>query len=149
MLLLERFPVAPGQEVSFHDSFMDDRHGLAHGGIDIGCVPQNAAVVACVTALVQLEHSDHGGNMLRLNVTQRGVHYEILYTHLNDVVGMFPRIAQAGSVIGHVGRTGRTVVTHLHFQVRRLGTRNENPYTELLRLSRPVQGSARRVPHAQ
>jgi murein DD-endopeptidase MepM/ murein hydrolase activator NlpD len=67
------------------------------------------------------------GNGLKL-ATADGTYF--FYAHLQDVApGIDVGVpVKAGQIIGYVGRTGNTTVSHLHFEVHPQGGAAINPY---------------------
>jgi len=94
-----------------------------HTGLDF-VSPTGTPVRAPVGGVVVSADWDGAyGRLVKIRFAQGG---ELWFAHLNDfAVAPGQRVA-AGQVIGHVGLTGRTTGSHLHFEVR-IGDRPRNP----------------------
>jgi murein DD-endopeptidase MepM/ murein hydrolase activator NlpD len=63
-------------------------------------------------------------------VIDHGSGYLTLYGHLGAVAVQVGQTVRRGDVLGHMGSTGRSTGTHLHFEVRHGGV-YENPLNYL------------------
>lgn len=103
--------------------FGDGRH---HAGVDLAApvgTPVKAA--ACGTVSFAARQSGYG-NMV---CVQHTTTFSTCYAHLKDLIVAVGTPVAAGTVIGHVGMTGRTTGAHLHFETRIDGVaHNPAPY---------------------
>ena len=96
---------------------------------------------ACGTVSFAARQSGYG-NMV---CVQHTTTFSTCYAHLKDLIVAVGTPVAAGTVIGHVGMTGRTTGAHLHFETRIDGVaHNPAPY---LAGTKVIPGTARRPPH--
>lgn len=94
-----------------------------HTGLDF-VAPTGAAVRAPVSGVVVATESPGAyGNLLRIRVAPGT---EVWFAHLRDFAVVKGQRVEAGQLVGHVGMTGRTTGSHLHFEVR-VGEKARNP----------------------
>lgn len=103
--------------------FGDGRH---HQGVDLAA-PVGTPVKAAACGTVSFAATQSGyGNMV---CVQHSTTFSTCYAHLKDLIVAVGTPVAAGTVIGHVGMTGRSTGAHLHFETRVDGTaRNPAPY---------------------
>jgi murein DD-endopeptidase MepM/ murein hydrolase activator NlpD len=88
-----------------------------HNGIDYGA-PLGAPVHAAEAGIV--ESAGPGGYLGNVVILRHGdEEYETVYGRLKDVTVKPHDCVIKGELIGHVGRSGLTDSTHLHFEIRR------------------------------
>ena len=102
--------------------------GNGHTGVDLGwqttqtdgiLAHSDGKVVFCQTGYGNNTGSTGNasyGNCVKLD---HGNGYYTLYAHLSDVTVKLGQKVNKGQVIGHMGNTGNSYGTHLHFEVRR------------------------------
>ena len=102
--------------------------GNGHSGVDLGwqttqtdgiIAHSDGTVVFCQTGYGNNQGSTGNasyGNCVKL---QHANGYYTLYAHLSDVTVKYGQKVTKGQVIGHMGNTGNSYGTHLHFEVRR------------------------------
>ncbi len=113
-------------------------HKSTHRGVDLGRVHAWGEPVIAHTAgtvvFCQTGHKNNRGatgnasygNCVKL---RHSGGYETLYAHLASVKVKHGQVVQTGQVLGTMGNTGNSYGTHLHFEVRRDGSRiNPTPY---------------------
>ena len=94
-----------------------------HEGMDFSA-PVGTPVYATGDATVQSASWESGyGNMIVLN---HGFGYTTRYAHLSDMVVRTGQSVKRGDLIGHVGNTGKSTGSHLHYEVRFRGA-PQNP----------------------
>ena len=94
-----------------------------HEGMDFSA-PVGTPVYATGDATVQSASWESGyGNMIVLN---HGFGYTTRYAHLSDMVVRPGQSVKRGDLIGHVGNTGKSTGSHLHYEVRFRGA-PQNP----------------------
>lgn len=172
-LRLNNFPllVPRDSRVSFHDGFLDNRHGDSHQAVDISA-PQGTLVLCTVDGTVlntwMSGHgpvtgagwSPRGGNVVMVLDGNGYAHY---FAHMQHAPSVRPgQSVRAGSIIGQVSNTGLIAdggPMHLHYQVwearagaterssatfaRRFG-RAVNPHAELVRIARSLGATVSR-----
>lgn len=93
-----------------------------HTGIDIPA-PTGTPVYAVLSGYVEVLTSDDvNGNYLKIN-HQNG--YMTAYCHLSGFNVKSGQWVEQGSVIAYVGSTGRATGSHLHYEVRLNGKRQD------------------------
>ncbi|MBI3076478.1 MAG: M23 family metallopeptidase [Deltaproteobacteria bacterium] len=85
-----------------------------HVGVDIG-VPFGSAVRAAGDGLVLFAGRDEGYGQLL--VLSHGDGVTTRYSHLGGGMASAGQRVEAGEVIAHVGRSGRTTGAHLHYEL--------------------------------
>lgn len=167
-LQLTSFPllVPPTDRVTFHDSFLSNRHGQTHDAIDLGA-PQGTLVLSTTDGVVLHSWVSSRGPVVGAGWSPRGgfivtlldrngfVHY---YAHLLQTPNVQPgQSFRAGGILGQVSNSGSVAQggpMHLHYQVWQVGPgrdqerasgrftrrfgRPVNPYSELARLARSM-----------
>lgn len=115
----------------YSDSWGHPRSGgRRHVGTDVFTVGGEYVYAVADGALTSRKWSQPGnisGNAWRLTANDGTAYF---YAHLSDFapdLGVGSRV-RAGQIIGWVGRTGNTVVDHLHFEIRPDGGSPVNPY---------------------
>lgn len=94
-----------------------------HEGMDFSA-PVGTPVYATGDATVQSASWESGyGNMIVLN---HGFGYTTRYAHLSNMVVRPGQSVKRGDLIGHVGNTGKSTGSHLHYEVRFRGA-PQNP----------------------
>jgi Meckel syndrome type 1 protein len=103
--------------------FGDGRH---HQGFDLAA-PIGTPVKAAACGTVSFAATQSGyGNMVCI---QHSTTFSTCYAHLKDLIVAVGTPVAAGTVIGHIGMTGRTTGPHVHFETRVDGVaRNPAPY---------------------
>lgn len=102
--------------------------GNGHTGVDLGwqttqtdgiLAHSDGTVVFCQTG--QKNNPGSTGNASYGNCVKidHGNGYYTLYAHLSDVTVKLGQQVSKGQVIGHMGNTGNSYGTHLHFEVRK------------------------------
>ena len=102
--------------------------GNGHTGVDLGwqttqtdgiLAHSDGKVVFCQTG--QKNNPGSSGNASYGNCVKidHGNGYYTLYAHLSDVTVKLGQQVAKGQVIGHMGNTGNSYGTHLHFEVRK------------------------------
>ncbi len=90
-----------------------------HTGIDLGGVKQGTDVYAVMSGKVKKASSDKiSGNYVILE-HENG--FTSCYCHLKDQTVKTGDIVENGQIIGHVGNTGQSTGTHLHFHMKKDG----------------------------
>ncbi|MFP5489032.1 MAG: LysM peptidoglycan-binding domain-containing protein [Acidimicrobiia bacterium] len=114
-----------------HDTWGDHRSGgRRHVGVDVFTVPGEYVYAVADGRLTLRKWAQPGnisGNAWRLTGDDGTAYF---YAHLSDFA---PGLSEgsrvrAGQIIGWIGRTGNTVVDHLHFEIRPGGGSPINPY---------------------
>ena len=90
-----------------------------HEGIDFVAETGTPVVAAAGGVVVSVEHHPEFGNMIDLD---HGEGLTSRYAHLSKTLVQPGQVVQHGERIGEVGSTGRSTGSHLHFEVRMLGT---------------------------
>lgn len=96
-----------------------------HAGLDLPA-PEGTPVTATADGVVESVGAN-GGYGLAVVVRNRQ-DYTTIYGHLRDVAVRAGQEIARGTVVGHVGNTGRSTGPHVHYEVRRNG-RAVNPKT--------------------
>jgi hypothetical protein len=94
--------------------------GRRHTGLDYPAA-EGAPVAATGSGVVAFAGWNTGGYG-NLVVIRHRLGFETWYAHLSSIVTSVGASVSGGTVIGHVGSTGRSTGPHLHFEVRRFGT---------------------------
>jgi len=97
------------------------RYGLAgHDGIDYAA-PAGALIMSAHDGKASVGYDADGyGNFVRVY----GNGYQTLYAHMLTVLVTEGASVKMGQVIGHVGSTGNSTGSHLHFSLKINGMRN-------------------------
>lgn len=123
----------------FRDKEYYEWSGSVHGGTDIaksgGCnivAAQSGKVIVASTG----SYNGGYGNYIVIEhgkSSKDGNRYTTLYAHLASVSVKVGQTVVKGQKIGYMGSTGWSTGTHLHFEIRKNGTRVNamNYYTEL------------------
>ena len=98
------------------------RNGRPHEGIDIRA-PRGRKVRAALKGKVTFSGWKNGYGRTVI-IEHNG--YSTLYAHLDRIHVKAAQFVERGSVVGRVGRSGRSTGYHLHFEIRK-GTRALNP----------------------
>lgn len=102
---------------------------IVHSGLDISA-PANTPVKAAAAGEVLFDGWLRGYG--QVVILDHGRNYTTVYAHLNSTSVKEGQVVKAGSVIGHVGKTGTATGYHLHFEVR-VGGATKNPLDYLRR----------------
>jgi murein DD-endopeptidase MepM/ murein hydrolase activator NlpD len=94
--------------------------GRRHTGLDFP-VWAGTPIGAAGRGIVGFAGFNSGGYG-NLVVVRHRLGYETWYAHMSSIAASVGQAVAGGSVLGHVGSTGRTTGPHLHFEVRRFGT---------------------------
>jgi hypothetical protein len=96
-------------------------YGKPHGGIDYG-LPEGTPVYAVADGTVEATPYDAPGfgNYIKL-VDANGA--ELFYGHLSSKVVPGGARVKAGDLVGYSGNSGQSTGAHLHFEVRKNGTK--------------------------
>ena len=115
----------------YHDTWGAPRSGgRKHVGTDIFTVRGQYVYAVADGKLTSRKWAQPGnisGNAWRLTASDGTAYF---YAHLSDFapdVGVGSAV-RAGQIIGWIGKTGNTVVDHLHFEIRPGGGSPVNPY---------------------
>lgn len=96
-------------------------YGREHGGIDYG-LPEGTPVFASANGTIQATPYDAPGfgNYIKL-VTDDGT--ELFYGHLSSKNAPGGARVKAGDLVGYSGNSGKSTGPHLHFEVRKSGSK--------------------------
>jgi len=109
-------PVTVSSEFGHRADPFQPHQRTFHNGIDL-VTPDGAPVFSAAAGTIQRTGWRDDGCGLGV-VIVHGNGYETEYCHLGTVMVERGDLVSKGSVIGRVGRTGRTTGAHLHFTVR-------------------------------
>ena len=88
-----------------------------HNGVDFGC-DRGTPVFATGDAKVELaQASGWNGGYGKQILLDHGFGYKTRYAHLDQVLVAKGEQVKRGQLIGHVGNTGRSKGSHLHYEV--------------------------------
>jgi len=90
-----------------------------HSGVDISN-SQGTPVYA--TAYGRVSSASYQGGYGHMVVIDHGYGYQTCYAHLSSYAVSVNEQVSRGQVIGYMGRTGRAIGSHLHYEVRINGT---------------------------
>ena len=95
-----------------------------HGGIDLGA-PGGAEILAMAEGTVIKANAtdSYGGGYGYYVIIQHDGGYQTVYAHCSKVAVSYGQQVAKGQVIAYVGTTGKSTGNHLHFEVRKDGTR--------------------------
>lgn len=96
--------------------------GGYHMGLDIGA-PYGAPIVAAAAGNVEEANGDNSHGYGNHVLISHGFGYETLYGHMSRIVAKPGEHVDQGQLIGYVGQSGYAFGPHLHFEVRRDGTK--------------------------
>lgn len=99
-----------------------------HWGIDIATHYGNSIVATADGIVIQRTTDKIGGNTIK--ISHRGG-YTTIYCHLSKFLARPGQRVKRGDVIGLVGKTGKALGPHVHYEVKRDG-KNVNPWYYLL-----------------
>lgn len=108
-------------------------YGLpAHEGVDFG-MPVGTPLVSVSNATIKEVIHDPMrsayGTMLRTAWTdESGQKWETIYAHLSEITVKKGDEVKVGDVIARSGNTGRTTGPHLHFSLKKMGTRTASKH---------------------
>jgi murein DD-endopeptidase MepM/ murein hydrolase activator NlpD len=91
-----------------------------HGGVDIAA---DEGKLVRASRGGQVLFAEEGGGYGNLVVIQHELGYYTLYGHLMEILVDMDTEIETGQALGKVGTTGITTGPHLHFEIRRLGTK--------------------------
>ncbi len=91
-----------------------------HGGTDIGAATGTPVVAGKAGVVITAAYSGNAGNLVTIKHDQG---YTTLYMHLNSILVKLGQQVQQGQQIGTVGSTGNSSGPHLHYEIRRNGTK--------------------------
>jgi len=96
------------------------KKGSFHGGIDIPA-PQNTKIYAARGGVVTIStrNSSYGNYVVVLH--DNGM--STCYAHMNSRAVKVNDVVSQGQVLGYVGSTGSSTGNHLHFEIRKNGSR--------------------------
>lgn len=99
-----------------------------HKGIDVasarGTEVYSAADGKVTTAVSELTKENKGPGKHIIIQHENG--FETFYSHLDELLVQEGQTVKAGDVIAHVGNTGKSTGSHLHFEIRKDG-KSQNP----------------------
>lgn len=101
------------------------RHGTINKGIDVRA-SQGADVVSARSGVVSFIHQNLPG-FGKTIIVDHTDHYATVYAYLGEILVQQGDKVSRRQVIGRVGRSGRTDVPALHFEIRRL-QKAQNPF---------------------
>jgi murein DD-endopeptidase MepM/ murein hydrolase activator NlpD len=88
---------------------------IFHPGIDYA-VPEGTVVFATADGVVETSGSKRGlGNRI---VIDHGNGFKTTYAHLEDMYVFDRKKVKRGDKIGNVGMTGKTLISHLHYEIQ-------------------------------
>lgn len=90
-----------------------------HNGIDL-MAPLGTDVLATADGVVTSVQKGQKGSGNFVEITHRNG-YVTSYSHLNDILVTNGQSVKQGSVIGRVGSSGMSFVTHLHYAIKQNG----------------------------
>lgn len=90
-----------------------------HMGVDIIGAHGSSIWATASGEVVFVGYRGSYGNMV---IIDHGYDYETLYAHLTDYIVTVGEQVEKGQLIGHMGASGRTTGTHLHYEVHHKGT---------------------------
>lgn len=95
-----------------------------HGGIDLGA-PGGAEILSMASGTVIKANAtdSYGGGYGYYVIIQHDGGYQTVYAHCSKVAVSYGQQVAKGQVIAYVGTTGKSTGNHLHFEVRKDGTR--------------------------
>ena len=97
-----------------HNPFLKSKQ--MHKGIDI-VAPKGTAIVATADGKVYYAGFSQGyGNHIKI---KHGDTYETMYAHLDKLEVKSGELVKKGERIGLIGNTGKSVKTHLHYEVEK------------------------------
>lgn len=99
-----------------------------HRGIDIATNIGNPVVAPADGVVVQLKFDKIGGRTIRIS---HGYGYSTLYYHLDKYLVKEGQKVKRGDPIGQVGKTGKAIGPHLHYEVH-INGKAVNPYYYIL-----------------
>lgn len=124
-LIFERYPLDLPPAV-ITGGFREDYGGYLHRGVDLGCVPVGAPIVAPAPGVVTVHRPGDGwgdGSFgVCVVIDHPGTPWWSIYAHMEGTTRSDGETVQPGDVIGAVGFTGRVVPAgpagaHLHWQL--------------------------------
>ena len=90
-----------------------------HTGVDI-TGSYGSSIYAAAPGKVTF--TGYRGSLGNLVIIDHGYGYETYYAHLSDFVVNVGDRVERGQVIAHMGSSGRTTGTHLHYEVHYMGS---------------------------
>lgn len=99
-----------------------------HSGIDIATYFGNPVLVTADGVVIQTTRDKIGGKTIK--ISHRGG-YTTVYCHLNKILVKPGQKVKRGDTIGLVGKTGKALGPHVHYEVR-LNGKSVNPYYYIL-----------------
>jgi hypothetical protein len=108
-------------------------YGLpAHEGVDWG-MPVGTPLVSISAAKIKEVVSDpllsaYGRHLRTAWTDAAGQKWETIYAHLDKISVIPGQEVKIGELIGHSGNTGRSTGPHLHFSLKKLGTRTASKH---------------------
>lgn len=97
------------------------RRRRMHRGVDLG-YPVGTPVASAWDGIVRISKGSNTGGYGNLVVIRHNNGLETYYAHLSRRLVNPGQMVKAGDIIGLGGNTGRSYGSHLHFEVRYLGT---------------------------
>ena len=101
---------------------------IFHRGIDIATYFNNPVVATADGVVVQTTRNKIGGNTIK--ISHRGG-YVTVYCHLNKFLVNPGQKVKRGDTIGLIGKTGKALGPHVHYEIR-LNGKSVNPYYYIL-----------------
>lgn len=99
-----------------------------HYGIDIATYFGNPVLATADGVVIQTQRDKIGGKTIK--ISHRGG-YTTVYCHLNKILVKPGQKVKRGETIGLVGKTGKALGPHVHYEVR-LNGKSVNPYYYIL-----------------
>jgi murein DD-endopeptidase MepM/ murein hydrolase activator NlpD len=93
-----------------------------HYGVDIKAKEGTPVYAAGNGSAKIVEEKNGWGNLI---VLKHGVQYETWYAHLKAFRIESGQSVKAGEIIGYVGNTGKSSGSHLHFEIRKDGEKED------------------------
>jgi murein DD-endopeptidase MepM/ murein hydrolase activator NlpD len=117
-------PIKPANLTKISSSFGKKVHPVnhtekMHTGIDL-VAPEGTSILATAAGTIILaeETEDGYGNHI---VISHGATYQTHYAHLSQIDVQKGDIVTQGQAIGIIGNSGRSLSTHLHYEVMKKG----------------------------
>ncbi len=127
------FPIQNSESLSFVDGWCDDRDrgNRMHTGTDINA-PEGTNLLACVDATVKnVGNSEKAGYYIVLEGAD-GTQYHYYHMAQASAQKLGAKVKQ-GDTVGHVGSTGNSTASHLHFAIITNDGYYLNPYPYLVK----------------
>ncbi|GGE21032.1 membrane protein [Polymorphobacter glacialis] len=116
--------------------------GAMHAGVDMAGAMGEPIYASADGVVLQAGRNNGYGNLVELS---HGKGIDTRYGHLSKITVTAGDRVKQGQVIGHMGSTGRSTGTHLHFEVRVDGQAvNPRPFLDASSFMLAAQGDAGR-----